>query len=83
MSNALLLSFFLPLRYWVWACFLMPSSVSLLFSGLLSPHQSGLLGSIRFASKKSGGSAKNHGGNSPGRRYGYKKQDGKYFSRFL
>ncbi|XP_008313114.1 large ribosomal subunit protein bL27m [Cynoglossus semilaevis] len=47
-------------------------------AGLLSPHQSGLLGSIRFASKKSGGSAKNHGGNSPGRRYGYKKQDGNF-----
>lgn len=31
----------------------------------------------RHASKKSGGSSKNLGGKSPGRRYGYKKLDGK------
>lgn len=31
---------------------------------------------VRFASKKTGGSSKNLGGKSPGRRYGFKKQDG-------
>uniref|UniRef100_A0A1A8KFA7 Large ribosomal subunit protein bL27m n=1 Tax=Nothobranchius kuhntae TaxID=321403 RepID=A0A1A8KFA7_NOTKU len=36
------------------------------------------LASVRFASKKSGGSSKNTGGNSPGRRYGFKKQDGHF-----
>nr|XP_019938451.1 PREDICTED: 39S ribosomal protein L27, mitochondrial [Paralichthys olivaceus]XP_019938452.1 PREDICTED: 39S ribosomal protein L27, mitochondrial [Paralichthys olivaceus] len=45
-------------------------------AGLLAPHQSFLLESVRFASKKSGGSCKNVGGKSPGRRYGFKKQDG-------
>ena len=45
--------------------------------GLLVPGQSFLLDSVRFASKKSGGSCKNVGGKSPGRRYGFKKQDGK------
>ncbi|KAM6951857.1 large ribosomal subunit protein bL27m [Aplochiton taeniatus] len=34
--------------------------------------------SIRFASKKAGGSSKNLGGKSPGRRYGFKKQDGNF-----
>lgn len=47
-----------------------------LVSGLLVPGQSSLLESVRFASKKSGGSSKNLGGKSPGRRYGFKKQDG-------
>ncbi|XP_056626460.1 39S ribosomal protein L27, mitochondrial [Triplophysa dalaica] len=32
----------------------------------------------RFASKKSGGSSKNLGGNSAGRRYGHKKHDGNF-----
>ncbi|KAK7134657.1 hypothetical protein R3I93_017937 [Phoxinus phoxinus] len=32
----------------------------------------------RFASKKSGGRSKNLGGNSAGRRYGFKKQDGNF-----
>ncbi|XP_051531106.1 39S ribosomal protein L27, mitochondrial-like [Myxocyprinus asiaticus] len=32
----------------------------------------------RFASKKSGGSSKNLGGKSAGRRYGFKKQDGNF-----
>ncbi|XP_028332358.1 large ribosomal subunit protein bL27m [Gouania willdenowi] len=45
-------------------------------AGLLLPAQSVLLDSIRSASKKAGGSSKNLGGKSPGRRYGYKKQDG-------
>ncbi|XP_066474392.1 large ribosomal subunit protein bL27m [Tiliqua scincoides] len=31
---------------------------------------------VRFASKKSGGSSKNLGGKSPGKRYGFKKLDG-------
>lgn len=45
-------------------------------SGLFLPAQSSLLDSVRFASKKSGGSSKNVGGKSPGQRYGFKKQDG-------
>ncbi|KAM3860134.1 large ribosomal subunit protein bL27m [Diretmus argenteus] len=45
-------------------------------TGLLVPGQSSLLNSVRFASKKAGGSSKNLGGKSPGRRYGFKKQDG-------
>uniref|UniRef100_A0A8C6M6K8 Uncharacterized protein n=1 Tax=Nothobranchius furzeri TaxID=105023 RepID=A0A8C6M6K8_NOTFU len=41
----------------------------------LLPSRTALLplASVRFASKKSGGSTKNTGGNSPGRRYGFKK----------
>lgn len=50
----------------------------LLVSGLLVPGQACLLDSVRFASKKAGGSSKNLGGKSPGRRYGYKKQDGNF-----
>ncbi|XP_041830451.1 39S ribosomal protein L27, mitochondrial [Melanotaenia boesemani] len=46
--------------------------------GLLVPGQSHLLDSVRFASKKAGGSCKNLGGKSPGRRYGFKKQDGSF-----
>ncbi|XP_078257331.1 large ribosomal subunit protein bL27m isoform X2 [Rhinoraja longicauda] len=33
---------------------------------------------MRYASKKAGGSSKNLGGNSPGRRYGWKKGDGAF-----
>ncbi|XP_051889061.1 39S ribosomal protein L27, mitochondrial isoform X2 [Pristis pectinata] len=33
---------------------------------------------MRCASKKAGGSSKNLGGNSPGRRYGWKKGDGAF-----
>ncbi|XP_072882708.1 large ribosomal subunit protein bL27m isoform X1 [Hemitrygon akajei] len=33
---------------------------------------------MRYASKKAGGSSKNLGGNSPGRRYGWKKADGDF-----
>ncbi|XP_071402736.1 large ribosomal subunit protein bL27m [Centroberyx affinis] len=47
-------------------------------TGLLTPCQSSLIDSVRFASKKSGGSSKNLGGKSPGRRYGFKKQDGNF-----
>ncbi|XP_020788963.2 39S ribosomal protein L27, mitochondrial [Boleophthalmus pectinirostris] len=47
-------------------------------AGLLLPGQSLLLDSVRFASKKAGGSSKNLGGKSPGRRYGFKKQDGNF-----
>ncbi|RVE60025.1 hypothetical protein OJAV_G00194780 [Oryzias javanicus] len=47
-------------------------------AGLLIPAQSSLLDSLRFASKKAGGSSKNVGGKSPGRRYGFKKQDGNF-----
>ncbi|KAM9715900.1 large ribosomal subunit protein bL27m [Menidia menidia] len=46
--------------------------------GQLVPTQSYLLDSVRFASKKAGGSSKNIGGKSPGRRYGFKKQDGNF-----
>lgn len=42
------------------------------------PGQLFLLDSVRFASKKAGGSSKNLGGRSPGRRYGFKKQDGNF-----
>lgn len=44
--------------------------------GLFVPAQSFFPNSLRFASKKAGGSSKNLGGKSPGRRYGFKKQDG-------
>ncbi|XP_070846915.1 large ribosomal subunit protein bL27m [Chaetodon trifascialis] len=47
-------------------------------AGLLAPGQSSLLDAVRFASKKAGGSSKNHGGKSAGRRYGFKKQDGNF-----
>ncbi|XP_076008239.1 large ribosomal subunit protein bL27m [Genypterus blacodes] len=46
-------------------------------AGLL-PGRSCLMDCVRFASKKSGGSSKNLGGKSPGRRYGFKKQDGNF-----
>lgn len=49
---------------------------ALLLSGLLGAAQRPLLDSVRFASKKAGGSSKNLGGKSPGRRFGFKKQDG-------
>uniref|UniRef100_A0A673L1U9 39S ribosomal protein L27, mitochondrial n=1 Tax=Sinocyclocheilus rhinocerous TaxID=307959 RepID=A0A673L1U9_9TELE len=41
-------------------------------------HQTPTVVLTRFASKKSGGSSKNLGGKSAGRRYGYKKQDGNF-----
>ncbi|XP_030631618.1 large ribosomal subunit protein bL27m [Chanos chanos] len=44
--------------------------------GVLLAYQTPLVVTARFASKKSGGSSKNLGGKSPGRRYGFKKQDG-------
>ncbi|CAL1615189.1 unnamed protein product [Knipowitschia caucasica] len=47
-------------------------------TGLLLPSQCLLLDSVRSASKKAGGSSKNLGGKSPGRRYGFKKQDGDF-----
>uniref|UniRef100_A0AAZ1XIE5 Large ribosomal subunit protein bL27m n=1 Tax=Oreochromis aureus TaxID=47969 RepID=A0AAZ1XIE5_OREAU len=48
------------------------------FHCLLIPGQLSLLDSVRFASKKAGGSSKNLGGKSPGKRYGFKKQDGNF-----
>ncbi|CAL8303594.1 unnamed protein product [Lota lota] len=45
-------------------------------TGLLLPCQSSFIDSVRLASKKAGGSSKNLGGKSPGRRYGFKKHDG-------
>lgn len=63
-----------PMSDWKMSeCFCM-----LLVAGLLVPSQSFLLDIVRFASKKAGGSSKNVGGKSPGRRYGFKKQDGNY-----
>ncbi|KAM4714955.1 large ribosomal subunit protein bL27m [Anableps anableps] len=47
-------------------------------AGLLVSSQSCLLDSVRFASKKAGGSTKNLGGKSPGRRFGFKKMDGNF-----
>ncbi|XP_017289101.1 39S ribosomal protein L27, mitochondrial [Kryptolebias marmoratus] len=47
-------------------------------TGVLGSSPASLLYSVRFASKKSGGSSKNVGGKSPGRRYGFKKQDGNF-----
>ncbi|XP_069510980.1 large ribosomal subunit protein bL27m [Ambystoma mexicanum] len=45
--------------------------------GLFSPT-SIVAVQTRWASKKSGGSSKNHGGKSPGKRYGTKKLDGDF-----
>lgn len=42
---------------------------------VLMPPQTSLV-AVRCASKKSGGSSKNLGGRSPGKRYGYKKVEG-------
>uniref|UniRef100_A0A8C6TVK0 Large ribosomal subunit protein bL27m n=1 Tax=Neogobius melanostomus TaxID=47308 RepID=A0A8C6TVK0_9GOBI len=47
-------------------------------AALLPPSQCALLDSVRFASKKAGGSSKNLGGKSPGRRYGFKKSEGHF-----
>ncbi|XP_029978233.1 large ribosomal subunit protein bL27m [Sphaeramia orbicularis] len=47
-------------------------------TGLLLPGQCFLVDSVRFASKKAGGSSKNHGGKSPGQRYGRKKHEGAF-----
>uniref|UniRef100_A0A9L0K0T5 Large ribosomal subunit protein bL27m n=1 Tax=Equus asinus TaxID=9793 RepID=A0A9L0K0T5_EQUAS len=44
---------------------------------LLSPPQAAAL-AVRYASKKTGGSSKNLGGKSPGRRFGLKKMEGHY-----
>ncbi|XP_048026467.1 39S ribosomal protein L27, mitochondrial isoform X1 [Megalobrama amblycephala] len=48
-----------------------------IFAGILF-SQTPTVVLTRFASKKSGGSSKNLGGNSAGRRYGFKKQDGNF-----
>uniref|UniRef100_A0A4W5JPE6 Large ribosomal subunit protein bL27m n=1 Tax=Hucho hucho TaxID=62062 RepID=A0A4W5JPE6_9TELE len=59
----------------------MAALASLMFksrAGLLLPCQSSLVDWVRFASKKAGGSSKNLGGKSPGRRYGFKKTDGNF-----
>ncbi|XP_034049620.1 39S ribosomal protein L27, mitochondrial [Thalassophryne amazonica] len=60
---------------------MMAALLSLLRSsrtGLLVPCQSSLLDSVRFASKKTGGSTRNSTGRRAGRRYGFKKQDGNF-----
>uniref|UniRef100_A0A9L0SQJ1 Large ribosomal subunit protein bL27m n=1 Tax=Equus caballus TaxID=9796 RepID=A0A9L0SQJ1_HORSE len=44
---------------------------------LLSPPEAAAL-AVRYASKKTGGSSKNLGGKSPGRRFGLKKMEGHY-----
>nr|XP_057922287.1 39S ribosomal protein L27, mitochondrial [Doryrhamphus excisus] len=46
--------------------------------GLLDLGQPFLVASLRFASKKAGGSTKNLGGKSPGKRYGLKKNEGNF-----
>ncbi|KAM9002695.1 39S ribosomal protein L27, mitochondrial [Antechinus flavipes] len=43
----------------------------------LSPPQV-MVASVRYASKKTGGSSKNLGGKSPGKHYGIKKLEGQY-----
>ncbi|XP_006635155.1 large ribosomal subunit protein bL27m [Lepisosteus oculatus] len=58
----------------------MAALLSLLFksrTGLLLSQQP-LAVPARCASKKAGGSSKNVGGKSPGRRYGFKKMDGNF-----
>nr|XP_033817890.1 39S ribosomal protein L27, mitochondrial isoform X2 [Geotrypetes seraphini] len=45
--------------------------------GVLAPFQLSTI-PTRCASKKSGGSSKNHGGKSPGKYYGYKRIDGNF-----
>ncbi|XP_024897581.1 39S ribosomal protein L27, mitochondrial isoform X1 [Pteropus alecto] len=44
-------------------------------AALLSPPQAAAL-AVRFASKKTGGSSKNLGGKSPGKRFGLRKMEG-------
>ncbi|XP_004446620.1 large ribosomal subunit protein bL27m isoform X2 [Dasypus novemcinctus] len=44
---------------------------------LLNPPQATAL-TVRYASKKTGGSSKNLGGKSPGKRFGIKKMEGHY-----
>jgi hypothetical protein len=53
------------------------NSVSLFsaFTALLSPTPATAL-AVRYASKKTGGSSKNLGGKSPGKRFGIKKMEG-------
>ncbi|XP_004633689.1 39S ribosomal protein L27, mitochondrial [Octodon degus] len=46
-------------------------------SALLSPPPAAAL-AVRYASKKTGGSSKNLGGKSPGKRFGMKKMEGHY-----
>ncbi|KAG7491694.1 hypothetical protein MATL_G00006960 [Megalops atlanticus] len=46
--------------------------------GIQLSCQPSIIVSARCASKKAGGSTKNLGGKSPGRRYGYKKRDGNF-----
>ncbi|KAJ8246436.1 hypothetical protein GJAV_G00267720 [Gymnothorax javanicus] len=46
--------------------------------GTLLPCETLWVVSMREASKKSGGSSRNQGGKSPGRRYGFKRMDGSF-----
>uniref|UniRef100_A0A8C7AR44 Mitochondrial ribosomal protein L27 n=1 Tax=Neovison vison TaxID=452646 RepID=A0A8C7AR44_NEOVI len=46
-------------------------------TALLSPAPAASL-AVRYASKKTGGSSKNLGGKSPGKRFGLKKMEGHY-----
>ncbi|TRY89616.1 hypothetical protein DNTS_015041 [Danionella cerebrum] len=68
-----------PLRHKS-ASFKMATLMSLLLQHrapfLFSPSPTTVV--MRFASKKTGSSSKNTGGKSPGRRYGFKKQDGHF-----
>lgn len=51
------------------------NSVLSAVTALLSPPQAAAL-AVRYASKKTGGSSKNLGGKSPGKRFGLKKMEG-------
>ncbi|XP_018617244.1 large ribosomal subunit protein bL27m [Scleropages formosus] len=55
--------------------FILRSKTEILFETVF---QSQLAVFARFASKKAGGSSKNYGSGSPGRRYGYKRMDGNF-----
>ncbi|KAF6095518.1 mitochondrial ribosomal protein L27 [Phyllostomus discolor] len=46
-------------------------------TALLKPPQAAAL-AVRYASKKTGGSSKNLGGKSPGKRFGLRKMEGHY-----
>uniref|UniRef100_A0A8C9L1S3 Uncharacterized protein n=1 Tax=Serinus canaria TaxID=9135 RepID=A0A8C9L1S3_SERCA len=54
-----------------------PADVVLSPNLVLTTHHTTLV-AVRWASKKSGGSSKNLGGRSPGKRYGFKKVEGAF-----
>lgn len=54
-----------------------PADDDVLSPNLVLPTHHTSLVAVRWASKKSGGSSKNLGGRSPGKRYGFKKVEGR------